>query len=169
MSTETPTKAKPKNIITDITNVAKTVEQAVVKEARVVSSLFAKEEPAVQDALKKASSYVQVIKTTLSRDPLVVEYLLNQVDVNVTSDQINGLLTQAGQTLGIIAADVKPTLIETIASFQSHASQLPNDLAHSNFFTGFFNILGMLIAPGTIWQKVVQFGIYIYNTFTKKG
>lgn len=139
------------------------------KEAGIIGQMFSKEEPQVQDALKAVSAYVQVIKTTLDKNPIVVEYLLTQANVGATPDEINDLLTKAAVSLGVIASDLKPTIIETIAAFQAHAGQLPDELAHNNFWTGFFNVLGAVVSTATPWGKIVSYGVLIYNQFVKGG
>lgn len=161
--------AKPakKGIIKTVEAAAEKVGSAIGKEARTIASAFAKEEPIVQSKLTDVSKYVQIIKTTLTEDPAVVTYLLKQVNTSVTSDEINDLLTKASVSLKLIAADAKPTLIETIKALQENAASLPDENAHNAWWTSLFSVLGILVSPSTPWSKVVQFGILIYNTVIK--
>lgn len=137
------------------------------KELSALGKLFAQEEPAVQTALTQVSQAVQVIKTNLTENPVVVSYLLRQINPAWTEDTLNGLLSQAATALGITQSIVAPTLADTIANLQAHASQLPDEISGNNFWTGLFNVLGILVAPGTLWGKIVSFGVYIYNAFVK--
>ncbi len=139
------------------------------KEAGVIAKLFAAEEPAVQADLKAASQAVQVIKTNLTENPVVVSYLLRQINPAWTEDSLNALLSKAASALNITQTIVQPTLADTITNLQSHASQLTDEVSHNSLWTGLFNALGILISPGTPWNKVVTFGVYIYNTFIKKA
>lgn len=167
----TPAPAKQKTavgkIIADIEAPIEAAVAFVGKEAGIIAKLFAQEEPVVQDALKQVSQAVQVIKTTTGEKPDVVSYLLRQINPAWDEDTLNGLLSSAAVSLNVPQAISAPTLSQTIVDFQTHISQLPDDLSNKNFFTGLFNTLGSLVAPGTIWSKIVTFGIFIYNTFVR--
>lgn len=140
----------------------------VGKEAGIVAKLFANEEPQIQAGLKTASQYVQTIKTEVKENPEVVSYLLRKIDSSITEDKLNELLQGAANALNIAIEAVNPTLVDTIKAIQAHASEIvPASIAHNNFFTGLFNVLGVLVSPGTPWGKVVTFGVYIYNTYIK--
>lgn len=174
---ETPVEAQPATPVKQKTGVGKIIaaieaEPAKIisfvgKEAGVIAKLFASEEPGVQDALKQASQAVQVIKTNLSENSVVVSYLLRQINPAWTEDSLNSLLSGAAKALNIEQSIAAPTLAETITNLQAHANELPDSLAHNTFWTGLFNALGMLVAPGTPWSRLVTFGVYIYNTFVK--
>lgn len=171
-SETTPTPApKAKNaagkIIAAIAGEPGKIVAFVGKELFALGKLFAQEEPAVQTALTQMSQAVQVIKTNLTENPVVVSYLLRQINPAWTEDTLNGLLSQAATALGITQSIVAPTLADTITNLQAHASQLPDEISGNNFWTGLFNVLGILVAPGTPWGKIVSFGVYIYNTFVK--
>lgn len=137
------------------------------KEAGVIAKAFASEEPVIQRDLKNASNLVQVIKTEVNEDPVVVSYLLRKIDPSYTDDTLNNLLTKAASALNITTEVIQPTLVDTIKSLQAHANQLPDQIAHNNFWTGLFNTIGILVSPGTPWGKIVTFGVYIYNTYFK--
>lgn len=167
-STPAPTKTKVGKVIAAIEAEPAKIFSFIGKEAGVIAKLFAQEEPAVQDALKQVSKAVQTIKTNLSENPIVVSYLLRQINPAWTEDTLNGLLSTASTALNIEQTIADPTLAETISNLQAHANQLPDELAHNNFYTGFFNVLGSLVATGTTWGKIITFGVYIYNTFVNK-
>lgn len=136
------------------------------KEAGVIQKLFAAEAPVIQADLKAASAYVQVIKTKLNENPVIVGYLLRQVDVTKSEDWIKGVLVGAAPALKItIAPDAD--FAGVITAYLSAGSALVTELDGNNFWTGFFNVLGALISPGTSWAQIVTYGIYIYNTFIK--
>jgi hypothetical protein len=168
-ATPTKTKTGVGKVLAAIAGEPGKIVAFVGNEAKALAKLFAAEEPAVQAVLKQASQAVQVIKTNLNENPVVVSYLLRQINPAWTEDTLNGLLTQASKALNITQSIAAPTLAETIANLQAHANQLPDDLAHNTFFTGLFNLVGSLLSPGTAWSKVIVLGSYVYQTFIKKA
>lgn len=155
-------------IIHDVEGAVVSAAVFVGKEAGIVAKLFANEEPEIQTGLKTASQYVQTIKTEVKENPEVVSYLLRKIDPSITEDKLNELLQGAANALNIAIEVVNPTLVDTIKAIQAHAGEIvPASIAHNNFFTGLFNVLGVLVSPGTPWGRIVTFGIYIYNTYIK--
>lgn len=154
-----------------LAGIAKVVEAPAIfaaKEISALGKLFASTEPQIQDALTDVSKLVQIIKTEVNENPVVVSYLLRKVNPNYTDDMLNDMLTKAATALNITITVVQPTLSDTIAALQAHASQLEvGSPAHNNFWTSLFNILGFLTAPGTPWGKIVSAGLYIYNTLIR--
>lgn len=169
LPTATPTKTGAGKIIAAIEAEPAKIFSFIGKEAGVIAKLFAQEEPAVQLALKQVSQAVQVIKTNLSENPVVVSYLLRQINPAWSEDTLNGLLSTATTALNIEQSIAAPTLAETISNLQAHASQLPNAVSGNNLWTGLFNTLATLVAPATPWSKILTFGVFIYNTFVKKA
>ena len=168
MSTEETTPAAPakkgKNLIQEIESVPSAIGVFIGKEAGIVGKLFSKEEPQAQADLKALSGVLQIIKTTVGEGSGVITYLIKTKYPEFTPDRIMDLLTKGGEAIPALQGLLQPTLDATLEAIQKYAGTLvTNDAAHANFWTSLFNVLGIIVSPGTPWGKVVTFGVYIYN------
>jgi hypothetical protein len=166
--TNTPPKQKTEagKILAGIAGVITAPFNWGVKEFGVIAKSFAGEDPKIQADLAAVSGMLQIIKLNLSETPVVIIYLVKKAYPQFDEAKILALLQSGITDLSLAEKIVGEDLPSFLTSLAQHVLGT-TDTGWKLFWDGLFKAVSMVAVPGTIWEKIVTYALYVYNVLVK--
>lgn len=164
-ATGTPA-TKPAKQKTEAGKIIAAVEGFVVKEARTIAGLFAKEEPVVQQDIKDASGILQLIKTKSAAGGAVLVWLIKDKYPNFDDAKLQTVLSSGITSLGLAGSLIGPDLLTTVDNVAKYTGTLTGN-AHNSFWNSLCNLITSELQPQLPWSRVVTLVEWVYQQFVK--
>ncbi len=131
------------------------------REFGIIAKSFEGEPEHVQNTMIAISVLLQVIKPNLNEQPVVVAYLINKTDPELSEVAVIGNLQLGLEGISHINyPEDLPGILTTIGERLSGRTIVQ----YNTFWDGMFKAIA---APLTQWEKVCIYAPYVYNVLVK--
>lgn len=125
--------------------------------------------PAVQDALKLGAGVVNFINQHLNDDPAALKVLILDAFPSLTEEDLTLMMAQVSKELNLVEDAASGDLEHLIAAVQDYLKSRTG-AGWANASDTIAKIIAIFKAPPeTKASVIIQFMVFVYQTFIKKG
>jgi hypothetical protein len=165
-ATEPKTKTAVGKILSEVGAVVAAPVKFAEKEFGIIAKSFKAEAPVIQSDLAAVSGALQIIKLNLSETPVVIIYLVKKAYPQFDEATILGYLQTAIKDMGMAQSVVTTDLPTTLQNIAQHLLNT-SDTGWNLFWDGLFKAVSLVAVPGTTWEKILSYAVYVYQVLVK--
>lgn len=140
-----------------------------------IEGLFHKSEDiynALTEAEKKAavwaSGLVSVVNTYINDVPDVLWAVIQEKFPDLSANVVQGFIDKLRSRVDNLQSEIPLTLTDALVWLQSYLKQYHSDHELLNAIsTNVYNILVIMLSPGTAFEKLISIGVYVYHLIVK--